>query len=238
MPGDEIVAGLRVGQNYDGETFPYLSSRFESFTITDATGPRDHRGNQGDEPALRAEATAPGLTVLTYVSKPSTLHYKKWDTFLNYTANEGLVGAVEAHLDAGLPRTGFREAYQRHAKALVQVGPVRPDKTEDPQGLELELVALGNPFDPARKTLKVQLLHHGNPATDVQVAIFGKPSTDAGTPQTTTQKTRTDADGHVVFALEDGTRYLLNAVIMERSARGGIAWESDWASLTFDRASD
>jgi len=228
--GGDIVAGLRVGQNYDGETFPYLSPRFEAFTITDDGGTRDYRGNQGDEPALTAPADTPGLTVLAYVSKPSRLNYRKWETFLSYTENEGLTGAVAAHLAAGLPKVGFRETYQRHAKALIQVGPVRPDDRETAQGLDFELVALGNPFDPAQETLTVQLLHRGRPAPDVQVAIFRKTAQD-----TAVEKLRTDAGGRAEITLQQGARHLLNAVVMERATAQGIEWDSDWASLTFER---
>ncbi len=224
------MASLRVGQNYDGETFPYLSSRFLRFTVTDASGTRGYRGHQGDQPALRTEAMKPGLTVLTYVSKPSTLVYRKWETFLNYTTNEGLLGAVEAHLDADLPKTGFREDYQRHTKAMIQVGPVDPAAREGAQGLDFELVALGNPFDPEAKTLRVRLLRFGEPAPDVQIAIFRK-----GQDGTAVEKLRTDDEGYAEIELENGVRHLLNAVIMDRSEQSGVDWESDWASLTFAR---
>ncbi len=229
-PGDEIVASLRVGQKYEGEPFPYLSSRFERFTVTDASGTRGYRGHQGDQPALKTEAMKPGLTVLTYVSKPSALVYRKWETFLKYTTAEGLTGAVEAHLAADLPKTGFREDFQRHTKALIQVGPVDPADREAAQGLDFELVALGNPFDPDIGTLRVRLLRFGKPAPDIQIAIFRKGPDDA-----TNETLRTDEDGYAEIALTDGARHLLNAVLLERSEEQGVDWASDWASLTFAR---
>ena len=228
--GEEIVASLRVGQKFDGETFPYLSPRFMAFTITDSSGTRAYRGDEGDQPAFETEAAEPGLTVLTYVSRPNTLVYRKWEKFLSYTANEGLNDAVSIHLDDALPQTGFRESYQRHTKALIQVGPVRPDDREEAQGLDFELVALGNPFDPAQETLTVRLLRFGDPAPDVQIAVFRK-----GPDGTAVEKLRTDGDGTAKIRLEDGARHLLNAVVMDRSTTDRIAWESDWASLTFAR---
>ena len=229
-PGDGIAANLRVGQKFDGDIFPYLSAHFEAFTITDARGTRDYSGDQGDRPALEMEAAEPGLTILTYVSRPSALVYRKWEKFLSYTKNEGLKDAVAIHLADDLPKTGFREEYQRHAKALIQVGPVRPDARETAQGLDLELVALGNPFDPAQGTLPVALLRFGKPAPDVQIAIFRK-----GPEGVTVAKLRTDEEGRADIPLEDGARYLLNAVIMDRTERDGVDWDSDWASLTFAR---
>ena len=226
------MASLRVGQKYDGETYPYLSPRLVALTVTDATGTRPYRGNEGDRPAIGTVAGAPGMTVLTYVSRPSRLIYKDWETFLKYTTNEGLTDAVERHLADGLPRTGFREDYQRHAKALVQVGPVDPAERESARGLDLEIVSLGNPFDPATEMLKVRLMRFGAPAPDVQIAIFRK---GGGSGEATVEKLRTDGDGYAKIALQDGMDHLLNAVVMDRSSIDGIDWESDWASLTFSR---
>ncbi len=227
------MASLRVGQNYGGDTFPYLSPRFESFTITDPDGTRAYRGNEGDQPALRTEAGVAGLTTLTFVSRPSKLIYRKWETFLRYTANEGLFGAVTTHLADGLPKTGFREDYQRHAKALIQVGPVRSDDRETAQGLDLEIVTLGNPFDPALDTLTIRLLRFGKPAPNVQIAHFRKMAHG-----TKVDKIHTDTEGYADIFLYENARHLLNAVIMERSTAEGVDWESDWASLTFQRMAD
>ena len=229
-PGGEIAAELRIGQDYKGGNYPYISSQFESFTVSGPSGTGEYIGHEGDRPALKMTPEEPGLVVLTYVSRPSRLVYRKWEKFVSYTTNEGLDGAVERHRADGLPETGFREDYQRHAKAMIQVGPVDPEEREAAQGLDLELVALGNPFDPALETLRVRLLRFSKPAPDVRISIFRKDGDG-----TTTERVRTDATGHADIALEDGARHLLNAVVMDRSERPGIDWDSDWASLTFAR---
>lgn len=229
-PGEQITASLRIGQRYKGEPYPYLSSRFASFTVTDASGTRDYEGHQGDDPAFDAVASTPGLTVLGYVSRFSQLTYRKWEKFVGFTENEGLKDAVAQHRADGLPETGFREDYRRHAKAMIQVGPVRPSERETPLGLDFELVALGNPFDPAVDSLTVALRRFGKPAPDVQIAIFRK-----GADEVTVEKLRTDEDGKAVIALADGARHLLNAVVMDRSDKPRVSWQSEWASLTFAR---
>lgn len=231
-PGGEIVASLRIGQRYEGDAYPYLSSRFERFTVTDADGTRDYEGDQGDQPALETEADAPGLTVVTYVSRPSTLTYRQWEKFVSFTENEGLTGAVARHRADALPETGFRESYRRHAKAFVQVGPVDPAERETAQGLDFELLALANPFDPALDALPVRLLRFGEPAADVQISVFRKGNEG----EVTVETLRTDAEGEARIALEDGARYLLNAVVMDRvTDRPRLLWASEWASLTFAR---
>ena len=228
--GDKVTATLKVGQEYEGEVYPYLSARFKSFTLTDETGTRDYEGNQGDRPALSTTLETPGLTVMTYHSTISKLRYTKWATFIKYTTNEGLTGAVEAHKADGLPEMGFREAYSRIAKALVQVGPVRAEDRDAAQGYPLELVAVDHPFDPAIEAVTVRLLREGKPQEDVQVAIFAK-----GADGVERSNLRTDAAGEVSVPLTPGTRYLLNAVWLARSEEDGLDYESWWASLTFAR---
>ena len=228
--GEKVSARLRIGQNYKGEVYPYLSSQFRKFTLTDEDGTRDYEGDQGDQPALTTTLETPGLTVVTYHSTASKLIYKDWATFVKYTTNEGLTGAVEAHQAAGLPEKGFREDYSRIAKSLVQVGPVRAGDRDAAQGYPLELVALSHPGDAAVDTLTVRLLREGKPQEDVQVAIFAKDA--EGVART---NLRTDAAGEVAIPLTDGTRSLLNAVWLARSEKDGVDYESDWASLTFAR---
>ena len=230
-PGAKVTAALRIGQNFAGDEYPFLSSQFRSFTLTGSEGEHPYEGNLGDRPALSTTIDTPGLTVITYHSKPSRLLYRKWETFLKYTANEGLTGAVEAHLDEGLPKIGFRESYARIAKSLIQAGPVRArDRDAARESLPFELVAVENPFDPSVETLTVRLLRQGEPAADVQVAVFAKAGEDVARTDP-----RTDDAGEVTIPLESGTRYLLNAVWLERVKRDGLTYASDWASLTFAR---
>ena len=52
-PGAAIVADLKVGQNFRGDTYPYLKSQFISFRITDRAGSRDRHAvgaDRGPEP--------------------------------------------------------------------------------------------------------------------------------------------------------------------------------------------
>lgn len=226
-PGDALAAQLLVGSDMRGETYPYLSHRFLSFDIDDDGGKRPYRGNEGDSPAMTTTLETPGLTTLIYHSKPSRLVYRDWETFLNYTAEEGLDGAVEAHLEAGLPRTGFAEFYSRCAKALVQVGPVRDSDRDRAHGLPFELIALDTPFESDRSALPVRLEWQGRIAADMQIAIFRKTK---GSVERTIL--RTDDEGQAVIPLEPSSRYLLGAVHLERED-ADADWRSHWASLTF-----
>lgn len=227
-----ISADLKVGDNLKGSVFPYLSGRFISYQVDGPAGSQDVVGDEGDIPSLAYEARAPGLYVITYHSTADRLDYDDWTTFVDYADYEGLDGAVEAHLAADLPRTGFAEFYTRCAKALVQVGPPSPEDRDAAIGMPLELVALANPFASGLDELPVRLLWNGDGAADIQIAIFREAD---GVTRTTL---RTDADGRAVVPLQGGGRFLLNAVRLARAAADdSVVWESHWASLTFDRPS-
>lgn len=224
-----ISADLKVGQNLKGGIFPYLSERFVSYRIDGPAGRHDVIGNEGDIPSLTYEASLPGLYVLTYHSTADRLDYDEWATFVDYADYEGLEGAVETHLAAGLPKTGFAELYIRCAKALVQVGAPATGDEDLAIGMPLELIALANPFMPDLGQLPVRLLWQGEAAANIQISIFR----EMGRLERTTL--RTDEDGRVIIPLEDGGRFLLNAVHIARaSADDGVVWKSHWASLTFD----
>lgn len=224
-----ISADLKVGDNLQGSVFPYLSSRFISYRVDGPAGRQDVAGNEGDIPSLTYEADTSGLFVLTYHSTADRLDYDEWSTFVEYADYEGLEGAIETHLAAGLPKTGFAELYTRCAKALVQVGAPATGDEDMAIGMPLELIALANPFMPDLDQLPVRLLWQGEAAANIQISIFREMG---GVERTTL---RTDEDGRATIPLEDGGRFLLNAVHIARaSADDGVAWESHWASLTFD----
>ena len=75
-PGARIVAALKVGQMMKGADYPYLSNRFQSFTITSRRGTRDAKGFEGDSPALSFLADAPGLQVIAFYATPHRLSYR------------------------------------------------------------------------------------------------------------------------------------------------------------------
>jgi uncharacterized GH25 family protein len=229
-PGAAIVADLKVGQNFRGDTYPYLKSQFVSFRITDRSGARDLKGDEGDAPAVNIRSAPKGLNVISYLATAHRLDFDKWEDFVEYVEYEGLGWVAEAHKRRGLPESGFAEDYVRCAKALVQVGEVSTSDQDVATGMPLELIAGQNPYAaPAPSELPVTLLWRGKPIGDIQIRVFH----DNGTVTDTT--TRTDAAGKAVIPLQSGGRFLLNAVHMQEAPPGRTAkWESYWASLTFD----
>lgn len=227
-PG-KINADLKVGQNFSGLVFSYLPNRFVSFEVTGPDGTRPVTGIVGDTPAAAIPDAGPGLYILSYHSTADTLTFDDLQEFAEYAAYEGNDRIIAEHAALGLAETNFTEAYTRCAKALVQVGPFAGG-ADRAVGLPAELVALTSPYDPARgDTLDVQLLWQDAPLADQRINVFFKGDADGPVPVTT------DADGQAGVDVSRPGTYLLNAVVMTPNAPGDeIAWESHWASLTFE----
>lgn len=226
--GTAVKADLRVGQNFRGSTYPYLSHRFQSFEMVDSLGRHAVSGTEGNRPALTSEP-APGLVVFAYHAQPETLEYRDPELFAKYVTYEGLDWAIGAHQDAGLPLTGFSEHYTRNAKALLQIGP-HDGGADRPMGLPFELVVEGSPYAPGTTRVTAQLLWQGQPVADWPVNVFTREG------ETDLEQYRTDPNGRITVPFPKDSDILMNAVWLQRTETGlKPAWESWWASTTFGR---
>lgn len=232
IAGDtEIRADIRVGQDFKGDAFPYIPSRFTAFKRHDRKGESDVDGTTGDLPALTLEPRAEGLTLFTYVSVAERIRFQDWQKFADYLAYEGL-NAIPARHDArGLSRDDVSELYTRCAKTLVSVGDASSDQ-DRATGMRLELVAGENPQALlAGMDISFTLLWEGEPLKDTQVALFQKGGVGG---EATRTITRTDENGQASFTIPAQGSYLASAVHMiEAPTDRNADWESYWASLTF-----
>lgn len=226
--GGEVTLDLKVGQMLEGQSYPYLSHKFGRYQTSDATGVHDLIGDEGDTPSVVYDATVPGLHVISYHALPEQLTYDQFQDFIDFVEEEGLSSVVDQHRTRRLPDTGFTEAYTRNAKALVQVGSPIEGSTDQVTGLDLELVALSNPYLPAA-SLPVKLLWQDVEVANAQVAVFRRTGDEV-----TRTPYRTNARGIANISLPGDGTYLLSSVHMEETAEeSGAVWHSIWASLTF-----
>tara|TARA_R110002020_G_scaffold47651_8_gene135595 strand:+ start:920 stop:1696 length:777 start_codon:yes stop_codon:yes gene_type:complete len=229
--GEEISADIRIGQDFKGDAFPYIPSRFAAFRRHDRDGETDAEGTTGDLPALTLEPRTEGLTLFTYVSVAERIRFQDWEKFAFYLDYEGLDAIPDLHDARGLARDDIRELYTRCAKALVAVGDAADDQ-DRATGMRIELVAAENPatLEPGGE-IGFTLLWEGAPLADTQVALFRR-GADGG--ETTRVLARTDQAGAVRFPLPATGTYLASSVHMvEAPADRNADWESFWASLTF-----
>ena len=227
-PGQEMQAYLKVGQDFNGSTYPFVAQRFKTFTITSGGRTEDYQGVSGNSPALQVQTPKAGLNVIAYHSRPDSLTFRKPDLLENYLIAEGLDRVLEQHRADGLPEVGFKEHYTRNAKALVQVGPYSGG-SDQAVGMPFELVVQGSPYD-GSKRVRVQLLWRGKPVAGYPVNVFTKRGS------VRKSQVQTDAQGMAEVAFPKGAKVLLNSVWIARGdpAREPL-YESWWASLTFGR---
>lgn len=227
----EIRADLRVGQDFKGDAFPFVASRFKAFKSYDGLGEKDVDGTTGDLPALSLTPREDGLTIVTYVSAGERIRFREWEKFAAYLDLEGLTAIPALHDARGLARDDIRELYTRCAKTLVSVGTGAEDR-DRATGMPLELVAGENPLTlTPGAAMSFTLLWQGEPLPDTQVALFRK---DGNTETGTKTLTRTGADGRASFTLPASGTYMAASVHMiEAAADSNADWQSYWASLTF-----
>jgi len=232
--GANIVAEVKVGADFNGDTYAYFPDNFKSFDVTDVTGKRPIEGRIGDTPAIDIATTSDGLHVLSQYSSTSKLTWESFEEFETFVNLHGLRGVLNAHAQRGLPETGFDEAYTRFVKSLVAVGDgVGQDSYS---GMVFELVAMANPYtDDITSGLPVSVLFQGQALPNTQIHIFYQPDPDANVIKSAVVA---DEAGLATIPNFGDGEYMINAVHMvippaADTERTGIVWHSLWASMTF-----
>ncbi|NND48630.1 MAG: DUF4198 domain-containing protein [Rhizobiales bacterium] len=230
--GGDIIADIRVGQNFSGDARPLLPFSYERLDIISGGKAEPVAGRMGDMPAVNMPASGPGLATVVAVTKGVSVNYKTLDDFKAFLVSKGISGVLEDHRARGLPQANFPEKYRRFAKSLIAIG--RGEGKDEIVGLESEIVAEANPyFDDVSGGLPVQVLFQGAPLGDNQLDIFARD--EAG--DVTYTSMRTDKDGRALVPVTAGTDYLLDTVVMQPASASDFkrdpVWLSFWASLTF-----
>ncbi|MGS4944196.1 DUF4198 domain-containing protein [Meridianimarinicoccus sp. RP-17] len=232
-PGDVLAADLRVGEMFTGSAYPYFVDNFLLFEAGPVGALAPVRGRTGDLPALSLVTDAPGLWLVAYEPTPRWVTYDAWDRFVLFTDTHGLDWAQAAHRDRGLPEAGFREVYDRHAKALVAVG----DATEGRDrrlGLAAEIVAETNPYAlSGGGHVLLRMYQDGAPRAGGQLDLFLR-----GSDGTVTRHVHhADDAGRVTVVVPAGTEVMASFTTLapvpgDPAAREAV-WHSRWASLSF-----
>lgn len=228
--GATVPVVFRIGQNFQGGTYPYVRSLDRRFSVIDGRGERKVKTLDGDDPAAEIKFTEPGLAVIVHQRAAEDLVIETFARFEEILAIEGLEHIGPEHRRLGRPMVNIRELYARCAKALVNVGG-GTSGNDRAIGMPLELIAEKNPYTlPAPSLLPVRLLYNGKPIAGVLVKSFTQ--NDTGPPRLI----RTDADGRAMIDVSKPGEHLISAVHMVAAAPADNAeWSSLWASLTFAR---
>lgn len=227
--GARVPIVHRNGQNFLGDSFPYLRAQTRRYSVIDARGERPVKAIEGDDPASEITFAQQGLAVVTFLGAPETLKFETIEKFESYLQDEGLEPIGKRHREAGKPLAGIREVYSRAAKALIQVG--ASGGNDRATGLPLEIIAEQNPYtlEPGA-ALPVRVLYNGKAIEGILVKSFNRD--DPLSPR----RARTDTQGRTHIDLPKSGEYLLGAVhMMPAAPRDKADWVSIWASTTFKR---
>jgi len=226
--GTTVPVSLRVGEHFRGEPALVQRKQVERFFAVGPTRESLVTVRQSSEPAGFVRIEAPGLWIIGYRSRPSSVSLPA-EQFERYLSEEGLERISEFRAARGESGLGAREIFSRCAKSLLSAGP--GVKGHDRQlGLTLELIAEDNPYvlEPGQQ-LSVRLLYEGSPLPDALVVALNSDEADRRL------AARSDSEGRARFRLGRAGRWLIKAVHMIPAPPDALAdWESLWASVTFE----
>jgi hypothetical protein len=191
--------------------------------------PRTSWKPAGDSTWLTVRTGEPGTYVIGASLSPREIALSGED-FNSYLKEDGIPDVLNARtLNAELG-VAVRERYQKHVKAVLQVGDTRTEAYATVLGYPAEIVPLTNPYA-ARigDTLVVRTLVGGKPIAR-QLVLAGS-ERDGKTIEETWD--RSDSAGVARFALSGAGRWYIKFIHMVPVSGDSVSYASQWATLTF-----
>lgn len=185
----------------------------------------------GDTSVFSIRTGAAGTYVIGVSTKPRVLEMSG-NEFNAYLRSDGIPDELAARRAQNRLQDRAKERYEKHVKALVQVGPTTSAAFGTVLGYPAELVPLQNPYElKIGATLQVRVLVDGKPAPN-QFVQFGGLSTGNG--RVAQRNVRADAAGIVRVPIDRTGMYYVKFISMTRIAGDAEAnHASKWGSLTF-----
>jgi uncharacterized GH25 family protein len=228
--GTNLMASLRVGQEFVGDPVARDSSMIERFIVRDGAGEREIPGLERRDPAGYLAVERSGLAVIGYRSRPKYLEMPA-DKFEQYLKDEGLEPVIASRKRSGDSLKPSREIFSRCAKSIILAdGGGSGARFDMPLAFRYEIVAKTNPYQMKNDEMSVVVLYDGKPLPNALVVAMHQEDPSLRF------RVRSDAKGRVTFHLPKRGIWLIKSVQMIPAPAGSNAdWESLWASLTFER---
>jgi hypothetical protein len=185
----------------------------------------------GDTSVFPITTGAAGTYVLGVSTKPRVLAMNGTD-FNAYLRGDGIPDELAARRRQNRLQQAVKERYQKHVKALVQVGAAPSDAYSTVLGYPAELVPVENPYTlKVGATLTIRALVDGKPVAN-QFVQYGGLSASGG--RVAQRDIRSDASGLIRIPISRTGTYYVKFINMTRIANDAEAdHASKWASLTF-----
>jgi uncharacterized protein DUF4198 len=184
---------------------------------------------QGDTTWLTLTTGAAGTYVVGASLLPRQIALTA-DQFNAYLEEDGIPDVLNARrLDGELAKDA-RERYQKHVKAILQVGDARTDAFGVVLGYPAEIVPLANPYATRiGDTLAVRALVDGRAVAN-QLVIAGGEHDGRAIEEV---RARSDSAGVARFALSGAGKWYIKFIHMVPVSGDSVTYESKWATLTF-----
>ena len=185
----------------------------------------------GDTSVYPITTGAAGTYVLGVSTKPRVLEMSGKD-FNAYLRSDGIPDELAARRAQKRLNDRAKERYQKHVKALVQVGATPSAAFSTVLGYPAELVPIENPYTlKVGATLSLRVLVDGKPVANQFVQYGGLTAAGGRVAQ---RNVRSDAAGTVRIPLDRTGVYYVKFISMTRMADDPEAnHASKWGSLTF-----
>lgn len=235
-PPTALDVTLQVGHGPYRQRSPIPASRIVRFEAIAGDGRRADLRGRLHPGASRADATIgfarPGTYLIALETDDHAESHLPAIRFNDYLTAEGLTPALRLRAQTGRGDADGSENYRRHAKAIIQVGPVDPrDQTHltRPIGLALEIVPERSPFaTPRAPTLPVRVYYGGRPLAGALVKL-----TDLAHDAEPVEVHRTDENGRAVFTMPGRGGWLVNVIWTRPQPHDRLTdFETDFSSLS------
>jgi len=191
--------------------------------------PRESWRPAGDTTWLSVQTGAPGTYVIGASLSPRQIALSAED-FNGYLKEDGIPDVLDARTRAGDLGRAARERYQKHVKAILQVGDLRTRAFEFVLGYPAEIVPMTNPFFlTVGDTLAVHCLVASKPIAQQLVIAAG----EKGNIPIPEIRARTQEDGVARFAIRTAGKWYIKFIHMVPVSGDSVNYESKWATLTF-----
>jgi len=183
----------------------------------------------GDTTWLTVQTGAAGTYLVGASLSPRQIALSAED-FNGYLKEDGIPDVLDARTRDGELGRAVRERYQKHVKAMLQVGDVRTNAFATVLGYPAEIVPLSNPYQSRiGDTLAVRALVDGKPVMHQLVIAGGERHGQA----MEEMRARSDTAGIARFTLSAPGKWYVKFIHMVPVSGDSVDYESKWATLTF-----
>jgi uncharacterized GH25 family protein len=185
----------------------------------------------GDTSFVSVKAGPAGTYVLGVSTKPNIIALTGKE-FNEYLESDGIPDVLAARTRDGELGRAVKERYQKHVKAIVQVGEARSEHYATALGYPAEVIPVDNPYTlKAGATFRFKTVVDGKPVANQYVQYGGR--TAAGG-RIAMKAVRTNAEGIGEIKLSPaGTWYVKFINMTPVTGDPEASYASKWGSLTF-----